>query len=158
MAMQPGDAGLTPAPLAPAAPGGPPVSAALYGAPYRVDSIEFVLDPYEYLEYKYHLVEGASMVFSWVADSRLTHDFHGELDGNPEDVRSYDKNPTSGAHGAFTAPLTGIHGWFWENPGNKRITIRLTSAGFYSYGMEFRSDKSRKRHEMDVVAPPPAQP
>lgn len=126
---------------------------ALYGEPYRVNTVEFVLEPYEYLEYKYHLVQGAGMLFSWTADGKLTHDFHGEPDGNANDVRSYDKSQKSAAHGSFTAPMTGIHGWFWENPGNKPITIKLTSAGYYSYGMEFKSDKTRKRHDVEPVAP-----
>jgi hypothetical protein len=34
-------------------------------------------------------------------------------------------------YGSFTAPTTGIHGWFWENKGNKPVDIHLTTAGFY---------------------------
>src|SRR6266705_312279 len=30
-------------------------AAAYYGAEYNIDTAEFVLDPYEYVEYKYHL-------------------------------------------------------------------------------------------------------
>ena len=37
---------------------------ALYPAQFKVDSRELVLGPYEYVEYKYHLEEGASMLFS----------------------------------------------------------------------------------------------
>lgn len=36
-----------------------------YSAEYKVDTIEFVLDAYEYVEYKYRLAQGATMLFSW---------------------------------------------------------------------------------------------
>lgn len=145
VAVQQGDAALEPVAQA---------DFAAYGAPYRVDAAEFVLEPYDYLEYKYHLAQGAGMVFSWTADAPLTHDFHGEPDGDSNNVRSYDKSRKSAANGSFTAPMTGIHGWFWENPGNKPVTIKLTTSGFYGYAMEFKSDKTRRRHEVAVAAPP----
>ena len=37
-------------------------------------------------------------------------------------------------HGSFTAPFSGIHGWYWENFGTTPVTIQLMSAGFYSQG------------------------
>ena len=127
--------------------------ALLYASDFRTDDVQFVLQPYDYVEYKYHLVEGAQFLFSWRADEPLTQEFHGEPDANPEAVRSYDKGTRQGANGMLTAPMTGIHGWFFENPGNQPITIHLTSAGFYPYAMEFRSDKTRHRHEVKSALP-----
>lgn len=125
----------------------------LYPRTYKVDTVELVLEPYEYVEYKYHLIADAGMIFSWSANTALVHEFHGDPDANPQDVRSYDKSTKSNASGSFTAPINGIHGWFWENPGGEPVTIKLTSAGFYTHAIEFRSDKTQRRHELaDVPA------
>ncbi|MBY0511495.1 MAG: hypothetical protein K2P94_15255 [Rhodospirillaceae bacterium] len=129
----------------------------LYPRTYKVDTVELVLEPYEYVEYKYHLIADAGMIFSWSANTPLVHEFHGDPDENPHDVRSYDKSTKSNASGSFIAPVTGIHGWFWENPSGERVTIKLTSAGFYTHAVEFRSDKTQRRHELADV-PTPAGP
>lgn len=126
----------------------------LYPVAYKVDSVEFLLQPYEYLEYKYHLAQNAGMVFSWKATATVIHEFHGDPDANPNDVRSYDKSAKSSASGSFAAPVTGIHGWFWENPGGEPITIKLTSAGFYAHAVEFHSDKTKLRRELQAVPLP----
>ena len=48
------------------------------------------------------------------------------------------------AHGSFAAPFAGIHGWYWKNRTEGKVTIKLTTTGFYSESLEFRSG-------MDVV-------
>jgi hypothetical protein len=114
-----------------------------------------VLPPYEYLEYKYQLEQGAAMQYSWVASAPLAQDFHGERASATADVpkeESYDKEDRRQAHGAFTAPFSGIHGWYWENPGGEPITIRLTTSGFYSAAVEIRSDRTRHPHELRSLA------
>ena len=123
-------------------------AAAYYGAEYNIDTAEFVLDPYEYVEYKYHLEKGASMLFAWAATATVIHDFHGDPDADPKNVTSYDKRDAREANGSFVAPFTGIHGWYWENPGGDRIIVKVTSAGFYNAAMEIRFDGTRKRHEV----------
>ncbi len=138
-----GSTEFTPVPMGPAA---------FYQAEYRADTAEFVLEPYEYVEYKYHLETGAGMVFSWTASSSVIHDFHGEPDDAAQGGETtYDMRVTDGANGSFAAPFTGIHGWYWENPGGDRITIRITSSGFYNAAVEISYNGTRKRHE---VAPP----
>jgi len=121
---------------------------ALYPGEYKFDSREFVLGPYEYIEYKYHLAKDASMLFSWTADGDVVHDFHGDPDGAPANSeQSYDKQPRRRAAGSFTAPFSGIHGWFWENPGGETITVRVTTAGFYTSAHEFHFNGTRQdRH------------
>ncbi len=121
-----------------------------YGSGYKVDSAQFTLGPYEYVEYKYHLEAGASMLYSWKASAPLVHDMHGELDGHPDQVTSFDKSNRQEGHGAFVAPFSGIHGWFWENPGGEPVTITVTSSGFYASALEFRSDKTRVPHELSA--------
>ena len=125
--------------------------AAFYTAEYRADATEFVLEPYEYVEYKYHLEQGASMLFNWTASSPVIHDFHGQPDDTASGETSYDTRETNGANGSFTAPFTGIHGWYWENPGGETITIKVVSSGFYNAGLEISYTGAQKRHD---VAPP----
>jgi hypothetical protein len=54
-----------------------------YGGRYNVDARRLVIGPYEYVEYKYRLEAGATMVYSWSADAELLHDFHADPDGTP---------------------------------------------------------------------------
>ena len=120
-----------------------------YPAEFRVDSREVVLEPYEYKEFKYRMEKGATMLFTWKASGDVVHDFHGDADGASADAaQSYDKAAHRQANGSFVAPFSGIHGWFWENPGDDPITITLTTAGFYTSAHEFRMDRKRFRHEV----------
>ena len=130
---------------------------ALYPVEYKVDSREFLLGPYEYVEYKYHLEEGATMLFSWRANGDVIHDFHGDPEGAPSSAaQSFDKRARRQADGSFVAPFTGIHGWYWENPGGDTVTVRVTTAGFYNEAHEFRFDGTRQPREvraLDTISP-----
>jgi hypothetical protein len=132
--------------------------AAIYPAAFKADSTQFVLEPYQFVEYKYHLEKGAEMVYSWKGTSTVIHDFHGEEDGTPESPVSYEKTDTNQESGAITAPFSGIHGWYLENPGGEPITITIASAGFYTSALEFRSDRTRHPHELSDAAGVPAAP
>jgi hypothetical protein len=117
---------------------------ALYPADFQIDSREFVLGPYEYVEYKYHLEQDATMLFSWHADGAVLHDFHGDPEGAPSSAaQSFDTRARRQATGSFAAPFTGIHGWYWENPGGEAVTVRVTTSGFYTSAHEFRYDGTR---------------
>lgn len=119
-----------------------------YDDGYKVNSATFVLEPYDYVEYKYHLEKGASMVFEWTASSGVVHDFHGEADVDPDNAVSFDKSNKIEAKGSLAAPFTGIHGWYWENPGAERITVNVSSAGFYTSAIEIRLDGTRVKHDV----------
>ena len=123
-----------------------------YPAEFKFDVFEIVLAPYEYIEYKYQMEKGASMLYSWQATAGVIHDFHGEhtgavADGAPE-AESYDKQDRQKASGSLTAPFTGIHGWYWENPGGSPVTIRVTSSGYYASAVEIHSDHTRRVHTL----------
>jgi hypothetical protein len=123
----------------------------VYPAEFHFDVFEIALAPYEYVEYKYQLEKGATMLYSWTATAAVVHDLHGERvagdrDGPSEE--SFDKQNRRQANGTLTAPFTGIHGWYWENPGAETITVRLTSAGYYRSAIEIRSDRSRRAHPL----------
>jgi hypothetical protein len=103
---------------------------------YKVDSQDFQLSPGEGVEMKYHMAKGASMVYAWKGDGKLAFEFHGEPDQKPSKdyFESYELNEKPGkdrSYGSFTAPSTGIHGWFWQNKGNKEVAFHLTVAGFF---------------------------
>ena len=85
---------------------------------------------------KYHMQQGAAMVYSWKATGKLLSEFHGEPDQKPnkdyyESYELDDKVGKTESYGSFTAPKTGIHGWFWQNKGDKEVEFHLTTAGFY---------------------------
>ena len=126
-------------PATPAGAGLTPVQAGpvgVYPSEFKADSRVFELGPYEYLEYKYHLEAGAQMQFSWRASAPVIHEFHGEHAEDANNVMSYDKSTRQEAHGALTAPFTGIHGWYWENQDGTPVTVTLTSSGFYASAIE----------------------
>jgi hypothetical protein len=120
-----------------------------YGTPYKLDRAVFELGPYEYVEYKYRLEPGASMTYAWEATVQMIHDFHGDPEGGPEASEvSFDKQERSRGYGTHTAPFAGMHGWYWENPGGTRVTVTLTSAGFYSGAREYRSNRTSREHPL----------
>ena len=100
---------------------------------FKRDHVEFVLKRYESIEYKYRIDAGASMLYSWTTTRPISSDFHSEPDGGPEGyAESFDQQDSDGQHGTYTAPFSGIHGWYWENDGLGDVTIQLRTAGFYS--------------------------
>ena len=119
---------------------------AIYPGSYRYDVYEVTLEPFDYVEYKYQLEQGAVMLFSWTATAPVVQDFHGERAtvGEGETAEeSYDKQDRQGADGTFTAPFAGIHGWYWENESADPVTVRLSTSGFYSAAFEIHSDRTR---------------
>jgi hypothetical protein len=129
-----------------------------YSSEFKLDVFEITLQPYEYVEYKYHLEQNATMLYSWTASAALIQDFHGERTSpgegkeEPSEEQSYDKQNRQQANGSFAAPFTGIHGWYWENPGSEPITLRLTSSGFYTAALEIRSDRTRNNRDLRPLA------
>lgn len=119
-----------------------------YGAAFKTDVYEVTLQAYEYVEYKYHLEQGASFVYAWKATAPVSQDVHAEREGGASAEgpaeESFDKQDREESSGTFTAPFTGIHGWYWENPSATPITVRLTTAGFYGSAIEIHSDGTRQ--------------
>lgn len=110
------------------------------------DTFTVELRPFEGVEYKYRVEQGGSMVYMWTASSDVGYDFHGEPDGAPARYsESYGKGEGRTARGVFIAPTPGIHGWFWENPGARRVTITLKTSGFYTASTEYRDGERHER-------------
>jgi hypothetical protein len=82
------------------------------------------------------------MLYAWKATGPVQFEFHGEPDVKPNKdyFESYELDNKVGrdhSFGSFTAPSTGIHGWFWENKTKKEVMIHLTTAGFYDSAKMF---------------------
>lgn len=122
-----------------------PVAAGIFTpqpATYKVDSEDMSLRPGEGVELKYHMLKGAGMVYGWKANGNLQFEFHGEPDQKPKPgyFESYALDNKVGQdhfYGSFTAPTTGIHGWFWANKTDKVVEFHLTTAGFYDSAKMF---------------------
>jgi hypothetical protein len=117
---------------------------------YQVDSSELQLGPGQAFEYKYRLEKGASMVYSWKATGHVKYEFHGEPDDHSLRVESYEKHESDHASGALTANFTGIHGWYWENSGDRELTVTVHSAGFFTSAEELRPRWDPVKHKNRV--------
>jgi hypothetical protein len=104
---------------------------------YNTDARTFTVSAYGTLEFKYALDEGAAMLYEWTASDAVGFDFHTEPASNPDASESFEKGEASARRGAYVAPYSGIHGWYWKNNTDRDVTITLTSAGFYTSGKLF---------------------
>ncbi len=127
----------------------PPTPGALVAQPdiYRQDAVEFTLAPGEGMEYKYRLEKGAGMLYSWTASGLLHYEMHSVPDGAPKEfAETFDKqDDRMSAHGTYTAPFPGIHGWYWQNRTKQPVTLKMTTTGFYSESQEFRKGQDVRR-------------
>jgi hypothetical protein len=113
-----------------------PAAAGLLRAtvPFRSDDTSITLEPGEGAEIKLVMKQGERFAFSWTSNGgAVDMDMHGEPAGsNGDDATSYWKEDgLENGHGAFEAPVTGNHGWFWQNLGAEKVTITLKTSGFY---------------------------
>lgn len=117
----------------------PPDIARMEPVPFREDRITIPVGAFGRTlgatEYKVTLAEGQTMVYSWKASVPVLYEFHGHTtptDGSPAQVMDYVKGTAGQGHGVLTAPLDGIHGWYFANSTFEDVTIELTLAGFYT--------------------------
>jgi hypothetical protein len=109
---------------------------------YKLDAEDIGLHPGQAIEMKYHLRKGAVMVYAWKASGKVQFEFHGEPDQKPRPdyFESYvldNKTGQDHSYGSFTAPTTGMHGWFLQNKGTQDVRIRLTVTGFFDSAKMF---------------------
>jgi hypothetical protein len=126
---------------------------------YKTDQRQFGLLPFGgYVEYKYELTAGATMLYEWSATGEVNVDFHTEPAGKPPSASdSFERGAAREGRGSYTAPYDGIHGWFFENAGDVPVTVTIRTTGFYTVAREFRDDGTRLDHEVQTP-PPPAFP
>lgn len=92
------------------------------------------------LEFKVRLPKGGTLLYSWEAEGLavpedLMFDFHGhtvaaEAKGAVQ-VAAYEKGSGTQANGSLSAPVDGIHGWYFRNRSDRPIKVRLRLSGFY---------------------------
>lgn len=128
-----GDAGAEPAVAGSAS--APGTGAALFTSdtPFRSDELSITLAPGEGGEIKAQMNAGERLVFSWTASGGgVDVDMHGEATTDSGTDRSYETGEFETAgHGAFAAPMTGNHGWFWQNLNDVPVTVTVKTSGFY---------------------------
>jgi hypothetical protein len=101
--------------------------AALPGAQ---DVWEYELPPFESIEFKYTVPQGGKVVFAWAGSAPLHYDMHAHpFDGGTELTESYGVAEAQSVQGIYTAPFTGIHGWYWQNRSLDTVTLRLEASG-----------------------------
>jgi hypothetical protein len=94
------------------------------------------------LEYKVYMLAGQGVLYRWEArtldgaplDAPIEFDMHGHdvvAEGEAETVVDYRKGRALADQGSFTAPLEGIHGWYFRNHSEEPAMIRLEVEGYF---------------------------
>ena len=123
---------------------------------YKIDAIDMTLFPGQAVEYKYRLVQGATMIYSWKADAPVRFDFHTVPDGKPISAsETFMRGTVSQGQGTYRAPYPGLHGWYWKNAGKEPVTIVLNASGFFTEARMFSGDPVGE--PMEVKDPPPPE-
>ena len=124
------------------------------GGQIRTDRFEFTLLPYESIELKYDLAEGAPMIFAWKASAPVHVDMHSHpFEGGEELTESFvieDTLPSQTA--VYVAPFDGIHGWYWQNRTLDEVTLTLDAAGQITGSRTFSPAGEQPRPLADEAA------
>lgn len=118
-----------------------------YDVPLRSDVVEIPLTDFlggakgSELEYKVHMKEGATLVYSWeVEGAKNANDFHFDFHGHTTPPRGSKEAMTVATYkqaygmaqqGALTAPFEGIQGWQFSNSSETPVVVKLRLTGFY---------------------------
>jgi hypothetical protein len=115
-------------------------------AKYRVHSIELTLGPFQFIEHKYNLDKGASMIYSWSSTGPVMYDLHTEPAGKPPEAsESFAMGTATEGHGSYTAPYAGLHGWYIENKSEtESIKVRIQAAGYFTGYRQYYDDETHK--------------
>jgi len=94
------------------------------------DEWQVTLRPYEGIELKYTLDQGAAIDFEWEATDTVEYDLHSHpFEGGTELTESYAVDDGQRMQGRYVAPFTGLHGWYWQNRNLEDLTVTLRAAG-----------------------------
>ena len=74
------------------------------------------------------------MEYVWITDGEpLYFDLHGEPEGDTTGYfESYAIATLAEMKGSFTAPFTGVHGWYWKNNSDSPVAVQLIVKGEYA--------------------------
>ncbi len=98
------------------------------------ETISVVVPAGRGVEYKFHMQQYQKMAYEWETDSQpLYFDLHGEPEGDTTGYfESYAIATLDKMKGSFTAPFTGVHGWYWKNTSDTPVTVQLSVKGEYA--------------------------
>jgi hypothetical protein len=107
-------------------------------AEVKSDHWSYELQPYESIEMKYRMAQGAPMVFAWKASAPIHYDEHSVPDqgGNPA-TESFVITDGAAQTALYVAPFTGIHGWFWQNQSLQPVSLTIDSTGGFTGSVIF---------------------
>jgi len=102
--------------------------------PFRSDEMSVTLASGEGAEIKAQMAAGERLIFSWTSvGGGVDVDMHGEsLDTSAGDRSYWTGEFETAGHGALEAPMTGNHGWFWQNLNDTPVTVTVKTSGFYT--------------------------
>ena len=97
------------------------------------DRFQFELQPFEGIELKYVLAEGAPMFFSWRTTAPVNVDMHSHpFEGGTEATESFVIDDLQNQSAVYVAPFTGIHGWYWQNRTMQPVQLTLDASGAFT--------------------------
>ncbi len=104
-----------------------------YDAPFREETVQVAMEPFEEVELKAHMKPGDSIVYAWTSPQAVYVDVHGEPYTYPEEpaVRYEERDEVRAGNGRITSTFTGMNGWFWLNTSEEPIVIELRVSGFF---------------------------
>ncbi len=104
-----------------------------YAERFKTEVVLIPLDEFGEVEYKTHMKEGDTILYSWKSAQLMYVDLHGEPFTYPEDevVRYEELDGVTSGDGRVTASFPGLHGWFWLNTSETADVIELTVTGYY---------------------------
>ena len=121
---------------------------------FRSDTQEFKIAPGSGMEYKYVLDKGATMLYAWKSSAFVDFDMHTEPEGKPPEASdSFEKGQAAQKRGGYVAPYDGIHGWYWENPTDREVTVTLTATGFFTEARLFLPKRAVQTVEIPAATP-----
>ena len=122
---------------------------------YKIDAIEFLLVPDQFVEYKFRLNTGQKMIFNWKATGPVQVDFHTVPDGKPISAsETYQRGEMTSGSGDYKAPYPGLHGWYWHNTGKTEVKLVLNAAGFWNEAWMFSGDPTGDSMPLQDPKPP----
>jgi hypothetical protein len=102
--------------------------------PARTETRTITLQANQETEVKLHLAANKVALYAWKVDRGQVYvDFHGHDPALGPDfwVRYKEEDAAQGDQGSLVAPLSGEHGWYWQNYNDFPVVITLTVSGYY---------------------------
>jgi hypothetical protein len=131
-------------------------------AAVQSDRFEIELLPYEGIELKYVLAQGAPMIFAWRSTGPVNFDMHAHpFEGGVDLTESYVITDAPAQTAVYVAPFTGIHGWYWQNRTLEPVRLTLDATGAFTGSKIFDPAGEHDRPmsppapESATEAPPP---